>query len=54
MMLVIELLTNTRLKYNLFMRGRNLLFPWAEELMSLKLSILCDLKQLVNFLNAVL
>lgn len=41
-MLVIELLTNTGLKSNLFMHGRNLLFPWAEELASIKLSILCD------------
>lgn len=41
MMSVIEL-TNTVLKSNLFMHGRNLLFSWAEELMSIKLSILRD------------
>lgn len=51
MMLVIELLINTGLKSNLFMDRRNHLFPWAKELMSIKLSILYSV-ELVNFLSA--
>ena len=44
MTLVTEFLINAGLKSNLFMQwhGRSHLFPWAEELTSIDLSILYD------------